>query len=121
MKLNGVQMNCIVYTALINAHTRIGLMRKAEALLQEMLRENCQPNAITYSSLVKGHCVRGDLEAALRLFHKMMDLGFEADAVIFNTLLDGCVQKCNCLLSHELLAEMERIKVKRTNFTLSIM
>merc|ERR1740123_2409013 len=121
MQLNGVQRNCIVYTALINAHTRNGMMKKAEALLEDMQKESCQPNAITYSSLVKGHCVRGDLEAALRLFHRMMDLGFEADAVIFNTLLDGCVQKANWMLSDELLAEMERLKVKRTNFTLSIM
>merc|ERR1719188_2113274 len=121
MKLNGVQMNTIVYTALINAHARNGMMKKAEALLEDMQKDSCQPNAITYSSLVKGHCVQGDLEAAFRLFHGMMDLGFEADAVILNTLLDGCVQKANWLLGDELLAEMERRKVKPTNFTLSIM
>merc|ERR1740121_2622233 len=116
-----VQMNCIVYTALINAHTRNGLMKKAEALLQEMQKDGCQPNAITYSSLVKGHCVRGDLEAALNLFNKMLEEGFEADAVIFNTLLDGCVHKANWSLGDELLTEMKRLEVEPTNFTLSIM
>jgi len=121
MRENNVQMNHIVYTALINAHTRNGLMTKAEALLEDMQKEGCEPNTITYSSLVKGHCTRGDLEAAFGLFHKMMDLGFEADAVIFNTLLDGCVQKTNWSLGDELLAEMQRLEVQPTNFTLSIM
>merc|ERR1740121_3554088 len=114
-------MNHIVYTALINAHTRNGLMKRAEALLEDMKRDGCQPNAITYSSLVKGHCVQGDLETALCLFHQMMDLGFEADAVIFNTLLDGCVKNGNWALGDELLAEMQRLGVQPSNFTLSIL
>merc|ERR1719330_18865 len=120
MKDDGVQRTHRVYTALINAHTRNGYMTKAEALLEDMQTEDCQPNAITYSSLVKGHCVRGDLEAAFGLFHKMMDLGFEADTVIFNTLLDGCVQKGNWALGDQLLAEMQRLDVQPSNFTLSI-
>ena len=121
MKLSGVQMNHIVYTALINAHARNSLMKRAEALLEEMQKDGCQPNVITFSSLVKGHCVLGDLQAALGLFHQMMDGGLKADAIIFNTLLDGCVKTGKWALGDELLAEMERLGVQQSNFTLSIM
>merc|ERR1740121_3323181 len=116
-----VQCDTIMYSALINAHTRNGLMKKAEALLEEMQKDGCQPNVITFSSLVKGHCALGDLQAALGLFKQMMDGGFKADAIIFNTLLDGCVQNSNWALGDELLAEMERLGVQHSNFTLSIM
>merc|ERR1740121_1982146 len=116
-----VQCDTIMYSALINAHTRNGLMKRAEALLEEMQQDGCQPNVITFSSLVKGHCVLGDLQAALGLFKQMMDGGLKADTIIFNTLLDGCVQKGNWALGDELLAEMERLGVQQSNFTLSIL
>ena len=96
-------------------------MKRAEALLEEMQKDGCQPNVITFSSLVKGHCVLGDLQAALGLFHQMMDGGLKADTIIFNTLLDGCVKTGKWALGDELLAEMERLGVQQSNFTLSIM
>lgn len=121
MKANGIALNHIVYTALINAHTRCGSMVRAEALLEEMQRDGCQANTITYSSLVKGHCVAGNLRAAFGLFNRMVETGLEMDAVIFNTLLDGCVLKGSWALADELLVEMQRLKVQPSNFTLSIM
>jgi len=122
MRLNGVKLNHIVYTALISAHCRNGVMANAEALLEEMQQEEgCSPNKMTYSSIVKGHCNRGDLTAALQMFHRMLECGIEADAVIFNTLLDGCVQQANFQLADEILAEMDRRQVVPSNYTLSIM
>jgi len=120
MQAEGVQMNMVAYTALIDAHARNGNMDQASALLKQMEKDGCQPNTITYSNLVKGHCVRGDLGEALRVFREMLDRGLAADAVIFNTMLDGCVRHGHYELADRLLDDMGKYQVEPSNFTLSI-
>jgi len=120
LKRDGLQMNLVSYTTLIDSQARAGNMEVAADLFQEMRAHGCEPNTITYSALIKGHCIRGSMGEALKLFIDMMDRGLQADAVVFNTMLDGCVRHENFELADKLLAELPRMSIIPSNFTVSI-
>lgn len=120
LREEGLPMNLVAYTTLIDAQARVGDMEKATDLLRMMEQDGCQPNLITYSSLVKGHCVRGSLREAFAALQEMLRRGIAADTVIYNTLLDGCVRHSKFDLADQLLADMNKCNVERTNFTISI-
>ncbi|CAE8634777.1 unnamed protein product [Polarella glacialis] len=116
----GMPMNTVAFTALIDAHARAGDADAARALLEEMQKEGIQPNTITYSSLVKAYCVKADFDNALKTFGDMISSGLDADTVIFNTLLDGAVRASRFELCDQLLSEMAGYQVESSNHTLSI-
>jgi pentatricopeptide repeat protein len=124
MQADGVKMNLVAYTALIDAHaSRNGNgcnMAQATALFRRMEEDGIMPNTITYSNLVKGFCRHGDLVEAFRAFHEMLRRGLSADTVILNTLLDGCVRHSRFELADRFLEEMPKYEVEPSNFTLSI-
>lgn len=119
-KGNGVKMNSVAYTTLIDAHVKAGYMEAANELLVQMERDGCEPNTITYSILVKGACAHGDVAGALKLFGAMRARGLKADVVIFNTLLDGCIRHSHFQLAEQLLEDIPKYEIKPSNFTLSV-
>jgi len=121
LKAEGLEMNLVTYTALIDAHARAGgKMEDARRLFNQMESEGCEPNVITFSSMVKGYCMAGNVDEAFGLFNAMSHRGLEADVVMFNTLLDGCVRHSHFKLADELLAHMAKLAVQPSNVTLSI-
>jgi len=120
MQEQGISMNMVVYTSLIDAQARKGHMREAAKLLRRMDEDNCKPNTITYSNLIKGYCNKADLSNAEEAFKEMLSRGVQADTVVFNTLLDGCVRHSDFVRADRLLRQMSDIGVEHSNYTLSI-
>jgi pentatricopeptide repeat protein len=120
MRHAGVEMNTVVYNAVIDAQARVGLMDEVSLLVRSMEPDGCTPDVITYSTIVKGYCVGGDLEAAFEVFRNMQKNNMAKDSVVYNTLLDGCTRHSRNDLADEVLADMERLNVMPSNFTLGI-
>merc|ERR1740117_1825674 len=83
--------------------------------------DGCAPDGITYSTIVKGYCVKGDLDTAFEVFRSMQKTGMAVDSVIYNTIMDGCTRHNRGDLADMVLDDMEKNKVKPSNFTLGIL
>jgi pentatricopeptide repeat protein len=115
-----LQLNTMVFNAIIDAHARAGNMQKVQALVQSMKTETCQPDDITWSMVAKGYCVKGDLDKALEVFRSLPSQSSPNTVIIYNTLLDGCVRHNRNDLADYLLANMREWQIQASNFTLGI-
>merc|ERR1719160_1234472 len=96
-------------------------MGKVPELLRDMKRKSIEPNVITYSAILKGHCQAGDFELGFEVLETMKrETKLKPDEIMYNSLLDGCVRNNLYERGVELLGEMERVGVRPSNFTLSI-
>ncbi|KAF3784471.1 Pentatricopeptide repeat-containing protein [Nymphaea thermarum] len=74
--------------------TMIGILGNARQfamttrLLDEMVRDGCQPNVVTYNRLIHSYGRAGLLPEAVNLFYKMQKAGCEPDRVTYCTLID---------------------------------
>mmetsp|Transcript_43732 Transcript_43732/g.136783 ORF Transcript_43732/g.136783 Transcript_43732/m.136783 type:complete len:1055 (-) Transcript_43732:65-3229(-) len=121
MRGANIQMNTVVYNAVIDAQARMGAMDEVSMLVEAMEPDGCRPDVITYSTIVKGYCVKGDLDKAFQVFRSMQNNNMANDSIIYNTVLDGCTRHSRFDLADDLLADMERLKVAPSNFTLGIL
>jgi len=116
-----VKFNTVVYNALIDSQARVGAMDEVSKLVESMAPNGCVPDAISYSTIVKGYCVKGDLDKAFEVFRNMQSNGMASEAVIYNTVMDGCTRHNRMDLVDLVLEDMERYKIRPSNFTLGIL
>jgi len=116
-----VRFNTVVYNGLIDSQARVGAMDEVSKLVESMASNGCSPDSISYSTIVKGYCVKGDLDKAFEVFRSMQSSGMAADSVIYNTVMDGCTRHNRMDLVDLVLADMEKFKIKPSNFTLGIL
>lgn len=121
MSQAGVKFNTVVYNTLIDSQAKVGAMDEVSKLVESMAPNGCVPDAISYSTIVKGYCVKGDLDKAFEVFRSMQSNGMAAEAVIYNTVMDGCTRHNRMDLVDLVLEDMERYKIRPSNFTLGIL
>jgi pentatricopeptide repeat protein len=121
MKALNIEMNTVVYNSLIDSQARIGNIEEVSDLVEGMRKSGCRPDAITCSTIVKGYCVRGDLDKAFEVFRNMQADNMAADSIVYNTVLDGCTRHNRMDLADLVLQDMDRLKIKPSNFTLGIL
>jgi pentatricopeptide repeat protein len=121
MKALKIEMNTVVYNSLIDSQARIGNIEEVSELIEGMRKSGCRPDAITCSTIVKGYCVRGDLDKAFEVFRNMQADNMAADSIVYNTVLDGCTRHNRMDLADLVLQDMDRLKIKPSNFTLGIL
>lgn len=121
MSQAGVKFNTVVYNALIDSQARVGAMDEVSKLVESMAPNGCAPDGISYSTIVKGYCVKGDLDKAFEVFRSMQSNGMATEAVIYNTIMDGCTRHNRMDLVDLVLEDMERYKIRPSNFTLGIL
>jgi len=122
MKLQGCQMNTVLYTTLIKGFARAGQVEKATKIYHQMRSERgTHPDLITFAVLIKANCDIGRLQSAMDLRDAMNELGLKPDEVVFNNLLSGCAKEGNALLGQQIYQDMKAAGVRPSNATFSIM
>eukprot|EP00933_Yihiella_yeosuensis_P054402 TRINITY_DN5282_c0_g3_i1.p1 TRINITY_DN5282_c0_g3~~TRINITY_DN5282_c0_g3_i1.p1 ORF type:complete len:1031 (+),score=238.56 TRINITY_DN5282_c0_g3_i1:262-3354(+) len=122
MREQKMKMNIVVYNSIIDAQARSGRMEEVSKLIGFMHEDGVELDIITHSTIVKGYCIRGDLDRAYQVFKEMRANNMVRDSIVYNILLDGCTRNGNDMeLAEEILADMDVMKIKPSNFTLGIM
>ncbi|PWA46506.1 pentatricopeptide repeat (PPR) superfamily protein [Artemisia annua] len=67
----GVRLNVITFTTVMNCLADVGEVGIALAVLAKMLLRGCSPNVFTFTSLIKGFCLKGKMEQAYEVYDKM--------------------------------------------------
>ncbi|KAK6924942.1 Pentatricopeptide repeat [Dillenia turbinata] len=76
------------YTTMIGILGRAKEFGSINKLLDEMVREGCQPNVVTYNRLIHSYGRANYLSEAMNIFNQMQVAGVEPDRVTYSTLID---------------------------------
>jgi pentatricopeptide repeat protein len=74
MASNGTVANCHVFTILIDAYAKCGMMDEAMLIFTEMQGQGVSPDACTYLSVIAALCRMGRLDHAIDKFNQMISL-----------------------------------------------
>eukprot|EP00929_Paragymnodinium_shiwhaense_P000447 TRINITY_DN100692_c0_g1_i1.p1 TRINITY_DN100692_c0_g1~~TRINITY_DN100692_c0_g1_i1.p1 ORF type:complete len:1002 (-),score=352.27 TRINITY_DN100692_c0_g1_i1:60-3065(-) len=121
MQKQGVEMNTVVFNALIDSQARMGAVDEMMALLEAMGPARCEPDIITHSTVVKGFCVKGDLDRAFDILRSLHKAKVVHDAVICNTILDGCSRHNRPDIADKVYEDMEARGIVPSSYTLGIL
>lgn len=79
-----------VYTSLVGAYGRNGLLNRALDIINEMKTiSDCKPDAYTYTVLINCCCKLRQFDLIPTLLTEMSYLGIECSTVTYNTIIDG--------------------------------
>lgn len=77
MKTAGVRLNVVTWSSLINAYANSGLVDRAIEILEEMIRDGCQPTAPCFNIILTA-CVKScQYDRAFRLFYSWKESGIK--------------------------------------------
>ncbi|CAH2036915.1 unnamed protein product [Thlaspi arvense] len=76
------------YTTMVGNLGRAKQFGAINKLLDEMVREGCQPNTVTYNRLIHSYGRANYLNEAMNVFNQMQEAGCKPDRVTFCTLID---------------------------------
>jgi len=65
--------------------------------------------------------VKGDLDKAFEVFRNMQRNKMANDSIVYNTILDGCTRHSRYDLADALMADMEKLSISPSNYTLGIL
>uniref|UniRef100_A0A2N9H3Y3 Smr domain-containing protein n=1 Tax=Fagus sylvatica TaxID=28930 RepID=A0A2N9H3Y3_FAGSY len=76
------------YTTMVGILGRGRQFAAINKLLDQMVKDGCQPNVVTYNRLIHSYGRANYLKEALRVFNQMQEAGCEPDRVTYCTLID---------------------------------
>ncbi|KAF7806152.1 pentatricopeptide repeat-containing protein [Senna tora] len=76
------------YTTMVGILGRARHFGAINKLLEQMMRDGCQPNVVTYNRLIHSYGRANYLKEALKVFNQMQEMGCEPDRVTYCTLID---------------------------------
>ena len=76
------------YTTMVGILGRARQFGAINKLLDQMVKDGCQPNVVTYNRLIHSYGRANYLKEALKVFNQMQEAGCEPDRVTYCTLID---------------------------------
>nr|AYM00810.1 pentatricopeptide repeat protein [Salvia miltiorrhiza] len=104
------------YNVLLHGWLRIGKLKRAERIREQMREAGVEANVVTYGTLVEGLCQMRQPDMALELVDEMRAEGVEPNAIVYNPIIDALGEAGRL---KEALGMLERLSVLETGPTLS--
>ena len=76
------------YTTMVGILGRARQFGTINKLLEQMVKDGCEPNVVTYNRLIHSYGRANYLKEALNVFNQMQEVGCEPDRVTYCTLID---------------------------------
>ncbi|XP_009777759.1 pentatricopeptide repeat-containing protein At1g74750-like isoform X1 [Nicotiana sylvestris] len=106
--------------------TMVGLLGRARQfgainkLLEQMVRDGCQPNVVTYNRLIHSYGRANYLREALHVFNQMQEARVEPDRVTYCTLIDIHAKAGYLDVAMDLYERMQEAGLSPDTFTYSV-
>lgn len=72
---------------MIDGYCKLGNMKEARELLNEMIRNGIAPDTVTYNALQKGYCKERELQVTLQSDHMSNTRLTLGEEITYNTLV----------------------------------
>ncbi|XP_024545756.1 pentatricopeptide repeat-containing protein At1g18900 [Selaginella moellendorffii] len=119
-KQAGFKHDVHTYTTILGILGRAKSFDVLNNLLDEMIREGCEPNVVTYNRLIHCYGRANDLDSSLKLFNVMQMVGCEPDRVTYCTLIDLQAKAGFHDAAMDLYRQMQHAGFRPDTFTYSI-
>jgi len=125
MEQAGVQMNCIIYNAVLDACVECRDLNAAEEWMHRMKKAQ-MTDVVSFNTLIKAHLQKGSFEKARRVMETMKAEGLQPNQVTFNELINAVVNKAagqgdRRKMMWSIVEEMKSADVKPNQVTISIL
>ncbi|KAM7255600.1 hypothetical protein ACFE04_008498 [Oxalis oulophora] len=107
--------------------TMVGILGHAkqfdaiDKLLDEMVRDGCQPNVVTYNRIIHSYGKANYLNEAVNVFNQMQENGCEPDRVSYCTLIDNHAKAGYFDVAMDMYHKMQAAGLTPDTFTYSVM
>ncbi|XP_020869150.1 putative pentatricopeptide repeat-containing protein At1g13800 isoform X2 [Arabidopsis lyrata subsp. lyrata] len=119
MKAFDVKPDVFYYTVLIDWQCKIGDLKEAKGIFDQMIESGVDPDAAPYTALIAGCCKMGNLKEAKMIFDLMIESGLKPDFVSYTTLIAGFRRNGFVRKAFTLMKEMLEKGIKPTQASLS--
>ncbi|KAK4799651.1 hypothetical protein SAY86_025016 [Trapa natans] len=109
------------YTTMIGILGRSRQFGAINKLLDQMVRDGCQPNVVTYNRLIHSYGRANYLKEAMNIFKQMQEVGIEPDRVTYCTLIDIHAKAGFFDIAMDMYRTMQAAGLSLDAFTYSVM
>ncbi|KAF8399396.1 hypothetical protein HHK36_015260 [Tetracentron sinense] len=108
------------YTTMVGILGRARQFDAINNLLDEMVRDGCQPNVVTYNRLIHSYGRANYLGEAVSVFYQMQEVGCEPDRVTYCTLIDIHAKAGFLDVAMDMYQRMQEAGLSPDTFTYSV-
>ncbi|KNA23434.1 hypothetical protein SOVF_024800 [Spinacia oleracea] len=109
------------YTTMVGILGRAKQFDAINVLLDQMVRDGCEPNVVTYNRLIHSYGRANYLNDAVGVFHQMQKAGCEPDRVTYCTLIDIHAKSGYLDVALHMYQRMQEAGLSPDTFTYSVM
>ncbi|GAA0170144.1 hypothetical protein LIER_24473 [Lithospermum erythrorhizon] len=108
------------YTTMVGILGRARQFEAINKLLDQMVRDGCQPNVVTYNRLIHSYGRANYLNEAMSVFNQMRKMGCEPDRVTYCTLIDIHAKAGYLDVALDMYDRMQEAGLSPDTFTYSV-
>lgn len=108
------------YTTMLGILGRAKQFGAINRLLDQMMKDGCQPNVVTYNRLIHSYGRANYLNEAINVFYQMQEAGCEPDRVTYCTLIDIHAKAGFLDVAMDLYQRMQAVGLSPDTFTYSV-
>ncbi|XP_010533415.1 PREDICTED: pentatricopeptide repeat-containing protein At1g74750 isoform X2 [Tarenaya hassleriana] len=108
------------YTTMVGILGRAKQFGAINKLMDQMVREGCQPNTVTYNRLIHSYGRANYLNDAMNVFHQMQEARCEPDRVTYCTLIDIHAKAGYLDIAMDMYQRMQAAGLSPDTFTYSV-
>lgn len=108
------------YTTMVGILGRARQFGTINKLLDQMIRDGCQPNVVTYNRLIHSYGRANYLNEAVNVFNQMQQTGCEPDRVTYCTLIDIHAKSGYLDVAMDMYQRMQEAGLTPDTFTYSV-
>lgn len=108
------------YTTMVGILGRARQFGAIKKLLDQMIRDGCQPNVVTYNRLIHSYGRANYLNEAVDVFNQMQEAGCEPDRVTYCTLIDIHAKSGYLNVAMDMYRRMQEAGLTPDTFTYSV-
>ncbi|CAI8596364.1 unnamed protein product [Vicia faba] len=109
------------YTTMVGILGRAREFGAINTLLEQMVKDGCQPNVVTYNRLIHSYGRANYLKEALNVFKQMQEKRCEPDRVTYCTLIDIHAKAGFLDVAMSMYERMQQVGLSPDTFTYSVM
>lgn len=109
------------YTTMVGILGRAREFGAINSLLEQMVKDGCQPNVVTYNRLIHSYGRANYLKEALNVFKQMQEKRCEPDRVTYCTLIDIHAKAGFLDVAMSMYERMQQVGLSPDTFTYSVM
>ncbi|KAK7304582.1 hypothetical protein VNO77_42465 [Canavalia gladiata] len=109
------------YTTMVGILGRAREFGSINKLLEQMVKDGCQPNVVTYNRLIHSYGRANYLKEALNVFNRMQEMGCKPDRVTYCTLIDIHAKAGFLDVAMSMYERMQEVGLSPDTFTYSVM